>query len=701
MDYVAVSCRDCYRFGEERHQGRRRILGVVGLLLALVLLACSGEPRQASTEGRYTILSVHAAEPISAAQLELSLGDDQLEFVGVAPLQDNILAHAHDDERGGLRVALVSATTVSGDLLEIAFRSDGHAGAIETTSTRAYADTTTPASNAIRIATDHRSTPGQAKAYDPTAKVQTMSTAPGMQQAFAPPNLSGEFANYRLGDVNRDGEIDVLDVLGVLEIATGRNPEPSDFELYHSDLTLSGTIDVQDVLKLLIKAVDPTLKARIHVAPGDMERDEAMDGGRVLLGNLGNQSWSSVAHQVTPGISVEASHGIEGHSAAYTVEVVPTWHRGTIRIDADEAGSYIVVLGQPAITLLVAGQSNAVGIGLPMDDAESGVPEVRMLANDYHWKEAYEPLDDPTGQVDLVSRHPDPKHSFGVRLGKELLHAAGNPVYLIPSSLGATQAYEWLPGSDLHDRTTLFGSTNFRAYTSAKQEGGPVTALIWWQGESNSRYAERRAAFIPDTNTIMDTFWDELRAPTIYVQLAAHRDYTRNLTQQFIRDKQRRMEVGTGDPVERDHFFMVVAHDLPLSDDIHLSAEGQRIMGERISLAYRQHVLGEDVNGTGPRLVSITRPTENTIKVKTTSTINDHHSYDNYFSVREVGAAIPITDVRRDPNDDTAVLITLERAPQSDWTLRYMPPHDRPLYTRLENVIQDSDGLPLPAFGHH
>ena len=150
---------------------------------------------------------------------------------------------------------------------------------------------------------------------------------------------------------------------------------------------------------------------------------------------------------------------------------------------------------------------------------------------------------------------------------------------------------------------------------------------------------------------------------------------------------------------------MVVAHDLPLSDTTHLSAEGQRILGERISLAFRQHLLGEDVNGTGPRLVSITQPSSNTIKVKTTSTINDHHSYEDYFTVREEIDSelveIPITALRRDPDDDTAVLITLERPPTARWTLRYMPPPERPLHTRLENVVRDSDGLPLPAFGYH
>src|SRR5690606_25934604 len=50
----------------------------------------------------------------------------------------------------------------------------------------------------------------------------------------------------------------------------------------------------------------------------------------------------------------------------------------------------------------------------------------------------------------------------------------------------------------------------------------------------------------------------------------------------------------------------VVAHDLQRNaspDDIHVSREGQAVLAERVALAIREHILGEVVNGTGPRIV--------------------------------------------------------------------------------------------------
>src|SRR5690606_30422303 len=57
----------------------------------------------------------------------------------------------------------------------------------------------------------------------------------------------------------------------------------------------------------------------------------------------------------------------------------------------------------------------------------------------------------------------------------------------------------------------------------------------------------------------------------------------------------------------RDDFNMVVTYDLPRSDRHHLSAFGQRVFAERLDLALREHVFGEDIDGTGPRIVSASR----------------------------------------------------------------------------------------------
>ena len=87
---------------------------------------------------------------------------------------------------------------------------------------------------------------------------------------------------------------------------------------------------------------------------------------------------------------------------------------------------------------LAAGQSNAVGLGAPMDGwPETPSDTVRMLGNDYRWRDATEPLDDATGQLDSISSDGTfVGYSFGTRLGHLLRDATGFPTYLIPAAKG-------------------------------------------------------------------------------------------------------------------------------------------------------------------------------------------------------------------------------------------------------------------------
>ena len=280
------------------------------------------------------------------------------------------------------------------------------------------------------------------------------------------------------------------------------------------------------------------------------------------------------------------------------------------------------------ITLLIAGQSNA-SSRAELTNVESPIPQVRMFGNDYVWKQASEPTDSNLNQVDDVSMDDGDGftygagHSFGVRLGKDLYNATGNDVFLIQSAKGGSCLKpcadgDWAVPSNRLNRNTLFGSANYRAKVSAgtvpnpvtnskDAEGGPVTGIIWYQGESEQN---RIGSFINDTNSVMNAFESELNdPPIIYAQIARRliapneSDDAKNINYQNVREKQRQMETQYGDAgTRRNTFYMVVTHDLPMIEHNHLSAEGQKILGDRIALAYREHVLGENVDGTGPRL---------------------------------------------------------------------------------------------------
>ena len=386
------------------------------------------------------------------------------------------------------------------------------------------------------------------------------------------------------------------------------------------------------------------------------------------------------------------------------------------------------------ITLLIAGQSNASSRG-ELGNVEPGIPEVRMLGNDYVWKQASEPTDSNLNQVDKVSKDTDPNftfgagHSFGVRLGKDLHDVTGKDVFLIQSAKGGSclttcEDGSWSVPSNRLNRNTLFGSANYRAQVSAgtvpnpvtnstDAEGGPVTGIIWYQGESEQGNV---SGFIRDTSAVMDAFQSELNdPPIIYAQIARRliapneSDSFKNVNYQNIREKQRLMETQYGNPGDRrDAFYMVVTHDLPMIEHNHLSAEGQKILGDRIALAYQEHVLGQGVDGTGPRLESggVTL-SGNVIKVNLDRPVNDSSDYEGYFNVSAGGSSYSgvggnITSITRDPSDPSAILVTVNST-SSPLFLRYMPPSFKPSSyptPQLQNVVKSTDtGLPLPAFG--
>jgi len=165
--------------------------------------------------------------------------------------------------------------------------------------------------------------------------------------------------------------------------------------------------------------------------------------------------------------------------------------------------------------------------------------------------------------------------------------------------------------------------------------------------------------------------------------------------------------------------YMAVSHDIPRNtapDDIHYSTAGVKVLGRRIARAYAERALGVSVpnesgnattlvSGTGPRLVSITKPSSTTVKVKFSKTIQASATgygaalATSLFRVYDAGTEKTLSDCVRDPADDTAVLITLAAAATGTVVVTY---GDRTPPSGVEQwrpgVVYDLDGLPAPMF---
>ncbi len=115
---------------------------------------------------------------------------------------------------------------------------------------------------------------------------------------------------------------------------------------------------------------------------------------------------------------------------------------------------------------------------------------------------------------------------------------------------------------------------------------------------------------------------------------------------------------------------MIVTHDVPRNaspDDIHVSTAGHKEVGRRFALAYAQHVLGlPGIDGTGPRLVSVTSTDSTHTNVKFSQALaaaksgeeNYSDGTNSLFRVYDGGAEKSVSSVAIDGSDATALIIT-------------------------------------------
>ena len=715
-------------------------------LLAFVVVAGCGEllPPLPTEQSRFDLI---ANVPVAGAQLELAR-DPGVTLVSVEALRSGVLVRA----------------VSRGDRVYLAWVADSPAAGaqVRVTIARSVVAEDPPAIVAVEsYAAGDGTDLGAASlrwrvAGDGDAVADSELTAVGVSASGG--TLRAWFADHPLGDVGRSGTVNVQDALKLLDLL--RVGGWDDYQRYHGDIDGDGVVDLADLEVLLDKIVDPELPAVLHVKPAELSflqlSGGTQDPGVVLIANRGRRPFPDLDWFLPDGISATVAGAIPDQSLALELTVPGAerlgWRPGFLEVSG--AGDQAFVrLGH--LVFLVAGQSNASGRGLPLTGwADVPSARVRMLGNDYAWNDAVEPLDSTAGQVDDVSQEDDgtnprfvPGYSFGTRLGHLLADATGFGSYLIPAALGGSRVTllpadpeSWLPGAPL-DRNTLFGSAVFRARVSAgletgdpgiaqafPPEGGPPTAVLWYQGESDANSATSRLGFVDGTVTVVNAFRTQLSVPVVYVQLASHENPTTNEQQLFIAERQRRLETGSGyaEASRVSDHHMVVAFDLPRWDNIHLNAYGQRLLAERLDLAIREHVLGEDVDGTGPRLEGIvwndaTRVTLLTTQVLQAGPIDK--AYVTVFDGRPNGVVsessdpptgtnvITVDSVVRDPDDPTRVRITLASTPTSPdgpHVLYMAPPGiagslestvKRDLVRAAAGIGEADLGLPLPAFG--
>jgi hypothetical protein len=212
--------------------------------------------------------------------------------------------------------------------------------------------------------------------------------------------------------------------------------------------------------------------------------------------SFGGDSWQNVGYYST-GSFGQWLTGCTGQETIYV----------RARSDPSDVIDSVQYIGVGDV-FAIWGQSNASGRGTNNQSYSHATLKATMYGNDYTWKELSDPTDDNTDQTDSVSDDGgDSAGSIWPILADSIMANEGIPVAFIPCAMEATSAEEWLPGADFENRSTLFGSANYRCH----QMPGGIKMVFWWQGEkdANSSTATSEANYETRLDSIVSVLWEE------------------------------------------------------------------------------------------------------------------------------------------------------------------------------------------------
>jgi hypothetical protein len=183
--------------------------------------------------------------------------------------------------------------------------------------------------------------------------------------------------------------------------------------------------------------------------------------------------------------------------------------------------------------------------------------------------------------------HANPGHSPYLRFAKDLKAALGYPIGLIQTALGGSPLSAWNP--EENPEAPLYHNL----LHCVRLAGGRVRGMVWYQGESDCgmalapSYENRFGDFITRLRRDLDcpelaVIVTQLNRYTGAQDIDGHRGWS------IIREAQRQA-------ARLGHVAVVPAVDLPISDLIHTSSDGNVTLGARNARAALGMVYGRDL----------------------------------------------------------------------------------------------------------
>lgn len=225
---------------------------------------------------------------------------------------------------------------------------------------------------------------------------------------------------------------------------------------------------------------------------------------------------------------------------------------------------------------LLAGQSNMAGRGKPQLQDTTSVNNIYMLNAAMQWVPAREPLhfDKPA----IVGVGP------GFAFAREIMRKDKQAIiYLIPAAVGGSKIDLWVPGAyDSVTRSYPYDNALRRARKG--QSVAPISAILWHQGESDSR-PDRCDAYQQKLTALIQRFRSDLQQPDLLflpAQLSyftANRDISKQQVNAAIANVCK----------EVPNCSLVKSNKLThLGDTLHYSTSSANLLGIRYAISYRK-----------------------------------------------------------------------------------------------------------------
>jgi Carbohydrate esterase, sialic acid-specific acetylesterase len=233
---------------------------------------------------------------------------------------------------------------------------------------------------------------------------------------------------------------------------------------------------------------------------------------------------------------------------------------------------------------ILAGQSNMAGMGdLPRSQPKTN-PKIYVFGNDYRWKIAKEPVDDPTNQVDKVSEDIPPGYGPAVDFASTVLKQRPDMVIgLIPCAKGGSAIHDWQRNLD---ENTLYGSCLKRVRAASLM--GKVAGILFFQGEIDTvdPKEDPKRTFSPNQwankFTVLVKNWrSDLNLPNlpvVFAQIGSNTEPERFINWAVVKEQQRKVKLPFS--------AMITTDDLALKDYVHFTTESYQTIGQRFAKAY-------------------------------------------------------------------------------------------------------------------